>query len=30
MERFSRRPIKPNHFEGHDGTAPPLFTRPVI
>jgi hypothetical protein len=25
MERFSSRPIEPNHFEGHDGTATPLL-----
>jgi hypothetical protein len=26
MERFSRRPIKPNHFERHDRMASPFFT----
>src|SRR5437762_14171124 len=26
MKRFSRRPIKPNHFESHDRMASPLFT----
>jgi len=25
MKRFSRRPIEPNHFERHDGTATPLL-----
>jgi len=26
MERFSRRPIKSNHFESHDRMASPSFT----
>jgi len=30
MKRFSRRPIEPNHFERHDGTATPLLGARLI